>query len=66
MFWKQLLSSERAKNGKIEADLWKVGGGYRYTVLDIETGEYLTGGTNPNYAESKAYLEWVLNGEIVP
>lgn len=43
--WVQLpRGSERARAGCYEADIWPVGGGWRWSVLDTYRGLYVTGG----------------------
>lgn len=36
--------SERARAGVYEADVWPVGGGWRWSVLDTYTGSYVASG----------------------
>lgn len=41
--WTKKDRSERALVGNLECDVWEIGGGARYSVLD-ESGRYLAGG----------------------
>ena len=44
MEWQKLLRSERAQIGQFELDVWRIGDGARYSVLDTSTGRYVAGG----------------------
>ena len=44
MAWAKLTRSERLTIGRFECDIWAVGEGVRYSVLDTKTGQYVKGG----------------------
>jgi len=59
--WIKLLRSERTAIGAFECDVWRIGGGARYTVLDTETGCYLDGGESHSLASAKGMALRVAN-----
>ena len=53
MSWQQLERSERIRIGRLECDVWPIGGGARYSIQDTDTGRYVAGGKCASVAWAK-------------